>query len=209
MNIAFSYASKIFAPMFNCFIFHDGDLIPENDYNIYECDQHGPRHLAPAVNELRYSLRQVGYGVNRPPNNVGRYKMIRYEKQIPSFNRFKTLSKWLRYSSDGIRQLSVSILRWDLTRLLLGYQQEYDSIMSIVVVKFLVSSLLLFGYTCQLCLTTMCTSSIYFNWFLIVTDCRYIYSYILWSYPFAGCVLISLSWTVISLLHLVVYRFRS
>ncbi|CAF3628069.1 unnamed protein product [Rotaria sp. Silwood1] len=141
MNIAFSYASKIFAPMFNCFIFHDGDLIPENDYNIYECDQHGPRHLAPAVNELRYSLmyndliggvlavtkdqfikangwsnlywgwgfvrlRQVGYGVNRPPNNVGRYKMIRYEKQIPSFNRFKTLSKWLRYSSDGIRQLS-------------------------------------------------------------------------------------------------------
>ncbi|CAF3586013.1 unnamed protein product [Rotaria sp. Silwood1] len=141
MNIAFSYASKIFAPMFNCFIFHDGDLIPENDYNIYECDQHGPRHLAPAVNELRYSLmynglvggvlavtkeqfikangwsnlywgwgfvrlRQVSYGVNRPPNNVGRYKMIRHEKQIPSFNRFKTLSKWLRYSSDGIRQLS-------------------------------------------------------------------------------------------------------
>lgn len=41
-------------PAFNCFIFHDVDLIPENDFNVYECAQYGPRHLAPAVDELRY-----------------------------------------------------------------------------------------------------------------------------------------------------------
>ncbi|CAF1030543.1 unnamed protein product [Rotaria sordida] len=107
------------------------------------------------------------------------------------------------------RRLGASIFRWDLTWLPLGYQQDYDSIMSIVVAKFLVSSLLLFGYTCQLCLTTVCTPSIYFNWFLIVTDCRYTYAYLLSSYTFAGGVLISLSWTVVLLLHLVVHRFKS
>ncbi|CAF3350845.1 unnamed protein product [Rotaria sp. Silwood1] len=220
MNVAFNHASKISAPVFNCFMFHDVDLIPENDYNVYECDQHGPRHLAPAVDELRYflmyndliggvlavtkdqfmkangwsnlywgwgfedddmnhRLRHAGYRVSRPPNSIGRYKMIRHEKQVPASNRLP-----------------------------LGYQQENDSSMSIVVVKFLVSSLLLFGYTCQLCLTTVCTPSIYLNWFLVVTDCRYTYTYLLSSYTFAGGVLISLSWTVISFLHLVVHRFR-
>ncbi|CAF1629821.1 unnamed protein product, partial [Rotaria sordida] len=147
MNIAFNHASKISAPVFNCFMFHDVDLIPENDYNVYECDKHGPRHLAPAVDELRYflmyndliggalavtkhqfmkangwsnlywgwgfedddmnhRLRHAGYRVSRPPNSVGRYKMIRHEKQVPAFNRYEILSRWLRYSSDGIQQLS-------------------------------------------------------------------------------------------------------
>jgi hypothetical protein len=53
MNIAASEALKI--DDFKCFIFHDVDLIPENDFNIYECDTH-PRHLSPAVDELRYNL---------------------------------------------------------------------------------------------------------------------------------------------------------
>jgi hypothetical protein len=54
MNVAFNQASKIETPVFDCFIFHDVDMIPENDYNVYECDRHGPRHLSPAVDELRY-----------------------------------------------------------------------------------------------------------------------------------------------------------
>ena len=53
MNIAASEALKI--DDFNCFIFHDVDLIPESDLNIYECDTQ-PRHLSPAVDELRYNL---------------------------------------------------------------------------------------------------------------------------------------------------------
>mgnify|MGYP000173909647 CR=1 FL=1 len=54
MNAAFSRASKESTTPFDCFVFHDVDLIPENDYNVYECDPQGPRHLAPAVDELRY-----------------------------------------------------------------------------------------------------------------------------------------------------------
>ena len=31
---------------FNCMILHDVDLLPESDYNIYECDETTPRHLS-------------------------------------------------------------------------------------------------------------------------------------------------------------------
>jgi hypothetical protein len=77
-------------------------------------------------------LRHAGYRVSRPPNVIGRYKMIRHEKQAPAVNRYfifdccKTkniyflrygaLSKWLRYSYDGVRQLTIldySIVRID------------------------------------------------------------------------------------------------
>ncbi len=53
MNIAFDQARKL-RSTFDCFIFHDVDLLPENDLNVYECDQRAPRHLSPAVDELRY-----------------------------------------------------------------------------------------------------------------------------------------------------------
>jgi len=54
MNIAVSEAMKL--DNFDCFIFHDVDLIPENDMNIYECYSQ-PRHLSPAIDELRYKYR--------------------------------------------------------------------------------------------------------------------------------------------------------
>lgn len=52
MNIAVRESLKL-DPTLDCFIFHDVDLIPENDFNIYECYKQ-PRHLSPAVDELRY-----------------------------------------------------------------------------------------------------------------------------------------------------------
>ena len=53
MNIGTSEAMKL--DNFDCFIYHDVDLIPENDYNVYECHS-DPRHLSPAVDELRYKF---------------------------------------------------------------------------------------------------------------------------------------------------------
>ncbi|XP_076074124.1 beta-1,4-N-acetylgalactosaminyltransferase bre-4-like isoform X2 [Mytilus galloprovincialis] len=40
---------------YQCFIFHDVDLLPENDNNLYTCPDN-PRHMSVAVNRLKYKL---------------------------------------------------------------------------------------------------------------------------------------------------------
>lgn len=39
--------------MFHCFVFHDVDMLPEDDRNMYSCPLQ-PRHMSVAVNELDY-----------------------------------------------------------------------------------------------------------------------------------------------------------
>lgn len=51
MNAAFLYAST--RSHFRCFVFHDVDLIPEDDRNMYSCPEY-PRHMSVAVDELHY-----------------------------------------------------------------------------------------------------------------------------------------------------------
>ena len=51
MNVGFLEALKLDG--FDCFIFHDVDLLPENDKNLYLCDEH-LRHLSSAIDETRY-----------------------------------------------------------------------------------------------------------------------------------------------------------
>lgn len=43
-----------------CFIFHDVDLVPENDHNLYLCDKQ-PKHLVVGRNATGYKLRYKGY----------------------------------------------------------------------------------------------------------------------------------------------------
>ena len=38
---------------YQCFIFHDVDLLPENDNNMYSCPEH-PRHMSVAVDRMGY-----------------------------------------------------------------------------------------------------------------------------------------------------------
>lgn len=40
---------------FDCFIFHDVDLLPEDDRNLYTCPEQ-PRHMSVAVDKFRYRL---------------------------------------------------------------------------------------------------------------------------------------------------------
>jgi len=51
-NVGFVEASRIMD--FDCYIFHDVDLLPENDFNLYRCWSHSPRHLSVAVDSLNY-----------------------------------------------------------------------------------------------------------------------------------------------------------
>ncbi|XP_055965324.1 beta-1,4-galactosyltransferase 4 [Sorex fumeus] len=44
----------------DCFIFHDVDLVPENDLNLYKCEKQ-PKHLVVGRNSTGYRLRYNGY----------------------------------------------------------------------------------------------------------------------------------------------------
>lgn len=53
MNAAYKEALK--QNSFHCFVFHDVDLIPEDDRNMYSCPPF-PRHLSVAIDEMEYRL---------------------------------------------------------------------------------------------------------------------------------------------------------
>lgn len=51
MNIGFLEASKL--SQWNCFIFHDVDLIPLDDRNLYRCPKQ-PRHMSVAIDTMQF-----------------------------------------------------------------------------------------------------------------------------------------------------------
>ncbi|KAJ1351072.1 hypothetical protein KIN20_007014, partial [Parelaphostrongylus tenuis] len=53
-NVGFVEALKIYD--WQCFLFHDVDLIPEDDRNLHYCPLKNPRHMAVAVNKFDYKL---------------------------------------------------------------------------------------------------------------------------------------------------------
>ena len=54
MNVGHLEAKE--ASDWDCFVFHDVDLLPEDDRNLYACAPEGPRHLSVAVNTFKYRL---------------------------------------------------------------------------------------------------------------------------------------------------------
>lgn len=53
MNVGYVEALK--EKLFDCFIFHDVDLLPEDDRNLYTCPEQ-PRHMSVAVDKFKYRL---------------------------------------------------------------------------------------------------------------------------------------------------------
>ncbi|KFU97409.1 Beta-1,4-galactosyltransferase 4, partial [Pterocles gutturalis] len=58
LNVGYLEALK--EANWDCFIFHDVDLVPENDFNLYMCDRQ-PKHLVVGRNNTGYRLRYQGY----------------------------------------------------------------------------------------------------------------------------------------------------
>ncbi|XP_056603215.1 beta-1,4-galactosyltransferase 4 [Triplophysa dalaica] len=58
LNVGYLEALKDYN--WDCFIFHDVDLIPENDENLYVCEEQ-PKHLVVGRNSTGYRLKYKGY----------------------------------------------------------------------------------------------------------------------------------------------------
>lgn len=54
MNAAFIYAFD--QDNYNCYCFHDVDLVPEDDRNMYSCGKN-PKHMSIGVDEMNYKLQ--------------------------------------------------------------------------------------------------------------------------------------------------------
>uniref|UniRef100_A0A915KBU6 Beta-1,4-N-acetylgalactosaminyltransferase n=1 Tax=Romanomermis culicivorax TaxID=13658 RepID=A0A915KBU6_ROMCU len=56
LNVGFVEAKKLYD--WQCFIFHDVDLFPEDDRNLYTCPEQ-PRHMSVAVDKFGYNILQA------------------------------------------------------------------------------------------------------------------------------------------------------
>jgi hypothetical protein len=52
MNIGYVESIKLYNN-YTCFIFHDVDLLPEDDRNLYTCSNR-PRHLSVSIDKFKY-----------------------------------------------------------------------------------------------------------------------------------------------------------
>ncbi|KAJ1351837.1 hypothetical protein KIN20_007990 [Parelaphostrongylus tenuis] len=58
LNVGFVEALKFYD--WQCFLFHDVDVLPEDDRNLHYCPFENPRHMAVAVNKFNYKLAYEG-----------------------------------------------------------------------------------------------------------------------------------------------------
>ncbi|WKY12170.1 hypothetical protein Q1695_003614 [Nippostrongylus brasiliensis] len=54
LNVGFVEAAKMYK--WECYLFHDVDLLPENDRNLHKCPAKNPRHMAVAMDKFGYKL---------------------------------------------------------------------------------------------------------------------------------------------------------
>ncbi|XP_061488707.1 beta-1,4-galactosyltransferase 2 isoform X2 [Rhineura floridana] len=98
---------------YDCFIFSDVDLVPMDDRNIYRCyDQ--PRHFAVAMDKFGFRISLNGMKVSRPDARIGRYRMIKHERDRhnePNPQRFtKIQNTKVTMKRDGIGSLQYRLV---------------------------------------------------------------------------------------------------
>jgi hypothetical protein len=106
-NVGFMESMKI-NPAACCFIFHDVDLLPQNQYNTYACSKSGPRHMSSSVNTFRYHLLYR--------NLFGGVTAVK-KRDMKASNGFSNLFYgWGGEDDDWSSRLRVNglqIVRWD------------------------------------------------------------------------------------------------
>lgn len=85
LNIGYLEALK-YNSAYNCFIFHDVDMLPENMENIYECNLNYPKQMAISISIFNYSKNN--YFKNEYMGGVTAYTKEQYYKMNGYSNLF-------------------------------------------------------------------------------------------------------------------------
>ncbi|KAL7838050.1 hypothetical protein AOLI_G00264540 [Acnodon oligacanthus] len=132
LNVGYLEALKDYS--WDCFIFHDVDLVPENDRNLYTCEGQ-PKHLVVGRNSTGYRLRYKGYfggvtamtkeqfsKVNGFPNTYwgwgGEDDDLRIRVQLQGMKIVRPLPKVARYTMVFHKRDSGNEVNQDRMRLL-------------------------------------------------------------------------------------------
>ncbi|WAR06909.1 BRE4-like protein, partial [Mya arenaria] len=137
MNIGYMEALREYD--YDCFIFHDVDLIPEDDRNLYTC-QHSPRHMSVAIDTFDYKLpypqlfggvtalsrehfrlvngfSNLYFGWGGEDDDMYRRVLLAgltVTRYTPSVARYKMLSVRARRLVDGLSSLKYRVLEREL-----------------------------------------------------------------------------------------------
>ncbi|XP_049522025.1 beta-1,4-N-acetylgalactosaminyltransferase bre-4 isoform X5 [Dermacentor silvarum] len=102
LNVGYVESAALYG--YQCFIFHDVDMVPLDDRNVYTCPEQ-PRHMSVNVNN-KSTLQNHGYKIYRRPQDVARYFTLAHVKSKPSEKRMKLLKHWRsRVTTDGLNSL--------------------------------------------------------------------------------------------------------
>ncbi|XP_012874818.1 PREDICTED: beta-1,4-galactosyltransferase 4 isoform X2 [Dipodomys ordii] len=111
LNVGYLEALK--EENWDCFIFHDVDLVPENDLNLYTCEDQ-PKHLVVGRNSTGYRVELQKMKISRPKPEVGKYTMIfhtRDQGNEVNVERMKLLHQVSRvWRRDGLTSCSYKLL---------------------------------------------------------------------------------------------------
>ncbi|XP_069746118.1 beta-1,4-galactosyltransferase 4-like isoform X2 [Narcine bancroftii] len=114
LNVGFLEAVK--ERKWDCFIFHDVDLIPENDFNLYQCDNE-PKHFVVGRNSTGYKAKQQKMKLVRPDPEIARYTMIFHKRDKGNevnknrWNLLRNVSK--QWKEDGLNSCSYNMIAED------------------------------------------------------------------------------------------------
>ncbi|KAM8770817.1 beta-1,4-galactosyltransferase 4 isoform 2-T3 [Rhynchonycteris naso] len=114
LNVGYIEALK--DATWDCFIFHDVDLVPENDLNLYKCEDQ-PKHLVVGRNSTGYRVELHRMKIVRPMPDVGKYTMIfhtRDQGNEVNVERMKLLHQVSRvWRTDGLNSCVYRLLSVD------------------------------------------------------------------------------------------------
>lgn len=130
LNVGFAEAMRDY--QWDCFIFHDVDLLPEDDRNLYTCPAQ-PRHMSVAVDKFKYKLPYSSIFGGVTAITVPHFKQLNgFSNQFWGWGgEDDDMSRRIRYHRLQISRYKPEIARYTMLR----HKQEEKNINRMAVLR--------------------------------------------------------------------------